>query len=166
MKAEKDRNKTHAGCREWFWESVLLQEMTTAEWEALCDRCGRCCLQKLEDEATGCVYYTNIACRLLDMESCMCRNYAKRFQFEPHCLQMTPQKAATLQWLPSSCAYRLLAEGKPLQSWHPLISNDPESVHKAGISVKGRAISEKDVAPDQMEDHIIDMDDRVPFDGG
>jgi hypothetical protein len=159
----KEEKKSNPGCRQWFWEVVPLEEMTASEWEALCDRCGRCCLQKLEDEATGCIYYTDIACRLLDVERCICRNYANRFQFVPQCLQMTPRKASTLQWLPSTCAYRRLAEGKPLQAWHPLISNNPESVHEAGISVRGRVVSEQDVASDQMEDHIIDMDDNEPF---
>ncbi len=159
MKALKDQEAAdYPDCREAFWQVVSLENMTFREWEALCDHCGRCCLQKLEDEETGRVYYTDVACRLLDIEHCLCRGYQNRFECVPGCLQVTPEKAGNLKWMPETCAYRLLAEGKSLKWWHPLISKDPETVHKAGISVRTWAISEKEVVSDQLEAHVIDME--------
>ncbi len=127
--------------------------MTDAEWEALCDGCGKCCLHKLEDEDDGRVHYTNVACRLLDLGSCACSRYGERHRYVPDCVRLSLDDLAALTWLPSSCAYRLLAEGKPLAWWHPLVSGDPESVHRAGISVRGRAVAENRAGP--LEHHLV-----------
>lgn len=133
--------------------------MSTEEWEALCDGCGRCCMQKLEDIDSGLMFYTNLSCRLLDADTCRCRDYPHRLQRVADCLDLKPADMDQLHWLPRSCAYRRLAEGRPLAWWHPLISGTPESVHAAGISVAGRTISEVTVNPDDFEDHIIDWID-------
>lgn len=156
MKKETDTQTSGREYREAFWEIVAPEAMTLREWEALCDHCGQCCLQKLEDEETGTIYHTNIACRMLDIERCMCKAYHRRLEYVPRCLQMTPERAGNLDWLPPTCAYRLLAQKKPLKWWHPLISKDPETVHQAGISVRGKVISETAVDPDHFEDYIID----------
>ena len=137
-----------------FWEAKSLEEMTNEEWELLCDGCGRCCLNKLEDPATGEVLHTNIACRLLDPETCKCSSYIDRKKFVPDCRQLSPKNLAQFHWLPSSCAYKLLAEGNKLFWWHPLISKNPETVHEAGISVRGRIVSERDTQ--DFENHFID----------
>ncbi|CAA7617235.1 conserved hypothetical protein [Magnetospirillum sp. UT-4] len=127
--------------------------MTAAEWESLCDRCGKCCLHKLEDEDTGRIHYTNVACRLLDLGTCGCRDYAGRRRHVPDCVQLTPDSVKTLGWLPGTCAYRLLTEGRALPWWHPLVSGDPETVHQAGISVRGRAVAENRAGP--LDHHIV-----------
>ena len=129
--------------------------MTHEEWEALCDGCARCCLHKLEDIDLGEFYYTNIACPLLDINSCQCADYDQRSQRIPGCRLITPLLAEKLEWLPSTCAYRRLALGKKLSWWHPLISGDPKTVHKAGISVRGKAIPEKDINITELDDHVI-----------
>ncbi len=139
--------------RDRFWETVPLSRMTSDEWEALCDGCGKCCLNKLEDEDTGEVAFTNVACRLLDGESCRCGNYAIRKVLVPECVVLTPK---TLPDVAYTCAYRLLHQGDPLFDWHPLISGDPESVHAAGISVRGWTVPEFEVDENDWEDHIID----------
>jgi len=136
-----------------FWRQKPLSEMTQTEWESLCDGCAKCCLEKLEDVETGEISYTNVACRLLDCEACRCTNYAKRQRFVPDCVMLTPKNIVQLHWMPTTCAYRLLSEGKDLPSWHPLKTGAPESVHRAGISVRGRVVSEKDAG--QLEDHIV-----------
>lgn len=138
-----------------FWETKSLDQMSSNEWESLCDGCGRCCLVKLEDEDSGEVYFTNASCRLLDREGCHCVHYAERLQHVPDCINLTPQNVAAISWLPSTCAYRLLLESKPLPEWHPLISGDKDSVHHAGISVRGRVICETGVKVEDLEDHII-----------
>ncbi len=135
-----------------FWQRKQLDQMTRAEWESLCDGCGRCCLHKLRHEDTGELSFTNVACRLLDLHSCGCSKYATRRRHVPDCVQLTPEVLREIDWLPPSCAYRRVAEGRGLAWWHPLVSGDPETVHTAGISVRGRAISEKYAGP--MEDHI------------
>lgn len=125
-----------------FWKRKSLAEMSTAEWESLCDGCALCCLQKLEDEETGDVYFTDVACRLLDTQTCRCTNYAARAKKVASCLVLSVDEPETFNWLPDSCAYRRLADGKDLPEWHPLLTGDPDSVHEAGISAKGKVVSE------------------------
>ena len=137
-----------------FWRGKTLEEMSREEWEALCDGCARCCLIKLEDEETGEILYTDIACRLLDHGTCRCTRYARRTALVPDCVDLTPERARGLGWLPSTCAYRLLAEGKDLHWWHPLVSGDADTVRMAGISAHGRIVPEsRGVDP---EDRIVD----------
>jgi uncharacterized protein len=143
-----------------FWKTKSLSEMNRTEWESLCDGCGRCCLHKLRFEETGGLAFTNVACRLLDLKNCSCGDYASRQQRVPDCVQLTPQDLAEIDWLPPSCAYRRLAEGKDLAWWHPLVSGDPETVHTAGVSVRGRAISERDAGG--LEQHIVDWPGQAP----
>ncbi|MGN6357598.1 MAG: YcgN family cysteine cluster protein [Novosphingobium sp.] len=135
-----------------FWEQPI-DRLSRAEWEALCDGCGQCCLHKVEDEDTGEVYPTNVACKLLDLKTARCSDYRSRRMFVPDCLRLTPRLAAELSWLPATCAYRLRAEGRPLPEWHYLVCGDPEAVHRAGISVRGKAISEVLAGP--LEQHIV-----------
>lgn len=140
-----------------FWETVPLDRMSPAEWEALCDGCGKCCLNKLEDPETGEVAYTNVACRLLDDTTCRCGNYAIRKQIVPECVVLTPASIGRIAyWMPATCAYRLLFEGRPLEAWHHLISGSRETVHEAGISVRGRTLPEWEVPEEEWEDHIIE----------
>ena len=143
-----------------FWKTKRLDEMTTAEWESLCDGCGRCCLHKLRYEDTGALAYTNVACRLLDLTTCQCGDYADRRRRVPDCVQLTPAVLREIDWLPPSCAYRRLAEGKGLAWWHPLVSGDPDTVHAAGISVRGRAVGEKRAGP--LEHHVVDWPGHTP----
>ena len=141
--------------RERFWEKPL-GELDAAEWEALCDGCGKCCVHKVEDEDTGRIIATNIACRLLDRETGRCSNYKGRKALVPDCVQLTRDKVGTLSWLPKTCAYRLRAADQPLPDWHYLISGDPESVHSAGISVRGWTISEEDAG--DLEFHMVERE--------
>ena len=136
-----------------FWQTKTLAQMSQAEWEALCDGCGRCCLVKLEDEETGDIALTDIACRLLENQRCKCKQYDMRHEIVADCVRLTPQNISQLKWMPKSCAYRLLAEGKDLAWWHPLISGNKETVHQAGISIQGKTVSEDDNL--QPEDRII-----------
>jgi uncharacterized cysteine cluster protein YcgN (CxxCxxCC family) len=138
-----------------FWQDKSLQDLSSEEWEALCDGCGRCCLNKLEDEDTAELYFTNVACRLLELKSCRCRDYAHRAELVPECLVLSTGQSEIFEQLPSTCAYRLRAEGRPLPAWHPLVSGDPESVHVAGISVRGKVVSEEYIHPDQLPEHMI-----------
>jgi uncharacterized protein len=139
--------------RDQFWE-LPLDHLTRAEWEALCDGCGKCCLHKLEDEETGRVYPTNIACRLLNLETAQCCNYKARKKFVPDCLQLTPKSVADLPWLPLTCAYRLRQDGAALPDWHYLISGDRDAVHAAGESIRGWTVPETLAGP--MENHLVD----------
>jgi uncharacterized cysteine cluster protein YcgN (CxxCxxCC family) len=139
-----------------FWEERPLDQLSRAEWESLCDGCGKCCVHKLEDEDTGQVHATNVACRLLNRRTGQCSDYRRRQAYVPECVRLTPAKLRDIDWLPSTCAYRLIDEGKPLADWHPLISGDPESVHRAGISVRGWTVSEDDAG--DLENHIVERE--------
>ena len=136
-----------------FWKRKRLSEMTRREWESLCDGCARCCLIKLEDCDTGSIDYTDIACRLLDLDRCRCTDYRNRNRRVPDCIVLTAAMLDDLHWMPSTCAYRLIAEGKDLAWWHPLVSGDPETVHLAGVSVRNRVVSED--RGDDPEDRIV-----------
>jgi uncharacterized protein len=138
--------KAKRGVESPFWKRKTLEELTLAEWESLCDGCGRCCLVKLEDEDTGKIYFTDIACKLFDARSCRCADYAHRHKKVHDCIKLTPAKVRAMSWLPPSCAYRLVAEGRDLPWWHPLVSGSETSVHEAGVSVRGRvALSEREI---------------------
>jgi uncharacterized protein len=139
-----------------FWLDKKLDEMNLEEWETLCDGCARCCLFKIEDEETGEIYFTNVVCRLLDIDTCLCTDYPNRQEKVPTCLILNPERAGNLKWLPSTCAYHRLAQGKNLFWWHPLISKDIRAVHMAGVSVKGKAISEDLINMDDLQDFIVD----------
>jgi uncharacterized protein len=146
-----------------YWDEKPLEALTAAEWESLCDGCGRCCLVKLEDEDTGRVYFTDIGCRLLDVATCRCSDYAHRRRRVRDCLKLTPDLSASLGWLPPTCAYRLRAEGKRLAWWHPLVSGSPETVHGAGISVRGRvSLTETDLKIDDYAAHIVSWPGKSP----
>jgi uncharacterized cysteine cluster protein YcgN (CxxCxxCC family) len=139
--------------RERFWE-LPLEKLTRDEWEALCDGCGRCCMHKLEDEDTGEVLQTNVACKLLDPETARCTNYRHRKAFVPDCLRLTPELVKKVRWLPSTCAYRLRAEGDAIPEWHHLLTGSQEAMRKAGVAVSGRVVSEVDAGP--LEHHLMD----------
>jgi uncharacterized cysteine cluster protein YcgN (CxxCxxCC family) len=140
-----------------FWETKSLQELSEQEWESLCDGCGRCCLIKLEDDETEELFYTNIACRLLDVHECRCTDYAHRVQKAPGCVVLLPYNKELYDQLPSSCAYRRLSEGLALESWHPLLSQSEESIHRSNISVRDKVISEDHVHEDEWQEHIIEF---------
>ncbi len=128
--------------REAFWRRKTLEAMTAAEWESLCDGCGWCCVVKWIHPVTNEVHHTRVACRLLDIETCRCREYRARRRLMPDCVRLTPARVRAIDWLPKTCAYRRLKEGRDLPSWHPLVSGDPESVHRAGRSARGRLVPE------------------------
>lgn len=138
-----------------FWMAKKLHEMSAEEFESLCDGCGKCCLHKLEDEDTGDVYYTKVACRYLDHNSCRCQAYSERQQLVAECAVLTPDTVKDTYWLPETCAYRLVDEGLPLFDWHPLVSGDPNSVHAAGMSVAGKVLHENAIPPDDYEDYVV-----------
>ncbi|WP_114010184.1 YcgN family cysteine cluster protein [Cohaesibacter intestini] len=138
-----------------FWQRKSLSEMSKAEWESLCDGCGRCCLNKLEDWDTGEIIWTNIACTLLDDQTCRCKDYDNRLETVPDCVPLNVEKVQSLSWLPPTCAYRLLDEGFDLYWWHPLVSRDPDSIHQAGISVRDKVVSEDGMAVEEYEQHVV-----------
>ena len=135
-----------------FWQTKTLAEMSRAEWESLCDGCGKCCLHKVRRK-NGSVAITNVACRLLDLKSCRCGNYPQRKRLVSDCVVLEPDTVGTLDWLPSTCAYRLVSDGRDLPEWHPLKTGSADSVHRAGISVRGRAVSERDAG--EIAKHIV-----------
>ncbi|HEY8098275.1 MAG TPA: YcgN family cysteine cluster protein [Methylobacter sp.] len=137
-----------------FWKTKKPSEMTTEEWESLCDNCGKCCLHKLEDEDTGDIYFTSVVCNLIDLDTCRCTRYAERTQLVPECLDLKQHDFAEYNWLPATCAYRLLTDGEELPSWHPLLSKSPDSVQDAGVSISSYAMKESEI--DDLEDHIIE----------
>ena len=141
--------------RDAFWE-LPLADLTRDEWESLCDGCGRCCLHKLEDEDTGEIAHTNVACKLLDTGTALCGDYRHRKAFVPDCLRLTPRLVSRVTWLPESCAYRLRADDQPLPDWHYLLTGDRSTVHRDGPGVAGRVVSETDAGP--LEHHIVDWD--------
>jgi uncharacterized cysteine cluster protein YcgN (CxxCxxCC family) len=145
-----------------FWKTKTLEAMSPAEWESLCDGCGRCCLNKLEDVDTGHIAWTDIACTLLDQETCRCSDYENRQATVPDCIQLTPESVRALSWLPPSCAYRLVAEGRDLYWWHYLVSGDRETVHQAGVSVAGRTVSEDDWPVELFEERLVAWPGKRP----
>lgn len=146
-----------------FWKTKSMSEMSPEEWESLCDGCAQCCLIRLEDEDTGEIATTYVVCRYLDLHACRCRVYKRRTRLVPTCLQITPELIPQLSWMPKTCAYRLIYEGKDLPSWHPLVSGNRQSVHRAGMSVRGRVVPESVVNEENLEDYITDeWDDPCP----
>jgi len=140
-----------------FWETRSLEELSDKEWESLCDGCGRCCLIKLEDDETEELFYTNIACHLLDINQCRCTDYTNRVQKVSGCVVLRPYNKELYDQLPTTCAYRRLAEGLPLEPWHPLLSQSTNTVHDSSISVRDKVISENNVHEDEWQDHIIEF---------
>ncbi len=138
-----------------FWRRKRLDELTRDEWEQLCDGCGRCCMLKLEDEDTGEIYLTRLACKLLDIGKCRCRDYPNRHDRVPDCLQLNEEMVRSLTWLPSTCAYRLVGEGKDLAWWHPLVSGDPSTVHVAGVSVRDWAMPETAARAEELHRYLV-----------
>lgn len=138
-----------------WWNTTPLGELNDVQWEALCDGCAKCCLHKLEDEDTAEVFYTKVRCQYLDEERCRCTDYKRRSVLVPNCIKLHPDEVAGYDWLPSTCAYRLRAKNEQLPQWHPLVSGDPQSVHNAGISIRGRSVSDEYVHPDGYDEHII-----------
>ena len=144
-----------------FWRSKTLEQLSDAEWESLCDGCARCCLVKLEDEDSGEIHFTDIGCKLLDTKACRCLDYKRRRRRVRDCVKLTPEGVRSLTWLPKTCAYRLVAEGRDLFWWHPLVSGSPETVHEAGISVRGRVRAlETDLPVERWPDHIVKWPNR------
>lgn len=139
-----------------FWEDLPLDQLDRAQWEALCDGCGKCCVHKLEDDETGELHPTNVACKLLDRKNGQCSDYRHRHAFVPECVRLTPRLVREIEWLPATCAYRLRGDGKPLPDWHYLVSGDRDAVHRAGESVRGWTVSETDVV--DFESHLIERD--------
>jgi uncharacterized cysteine cluster protein YcgN (CxxCxxCC family) len=146
-----------------FWEVKTLEEMSREEWESLCDGCARCCLVKLEDADTAEIHFTDIGCTLLDAKTCRCRDYRRRQSRVSDCVKLTPEAVRSLTWLPVTCAYRRLAEGRSLAWWHPLVSGSPETVRQAGVSVTGRvSASEDDLPAEEFGDRIVKWPNRPP----
>ena len=146
-----------------FWRNKSLAEMSRTEWESLCDGCGRCCLNKLEEEGTDRTFYTSVGCRLLDDQTCRCKDYKNRSKLVSDCVQLTSRNINRISWLPPTCGYRIVAEGRDLYWWHPLVSGDPDTVHQAGVSVRGRvADSEVNVPDSELENYLVSWPLKVP----
>ena len=146
-----------------FWQVKTLEDMTREEWESLCDGCARCCLVKLEDADTAEIHFTDVGCTLLDAKTCRCRDYRRRQGRVADCVKLTPKTVRSLGWLPVTCAYRRLAEGRGLAWWHPLVSGSPDTVHQAGVSVRGRvSASEDDMSAEDLGDRIVKWPNRPP----
>ena len=145
-----------------FWETKTLEAMSATEWESLCDGCGLCCLIRFEDEDTGEIIPTRVSCQLFDSGACQCSDYADRHRTVPDCIKLTPENVVSIKWIPTTCAYRRIAEGKGLAWWHPLVSGDPQTVVDVGVSVAGRTFLETDVAPDEWELHAVDWPEWEP----
>jgi uncharacterized cysteine cluster protein YcgN (CxxCxxCC family) len=141
-----------------FWKTKPMSSLSREEWESLCDGCAQCCIIKFEDEDSGRIYHTNVVCEYLEIFHCHCTRYSERSVLVPMCVTLTPELAGSLPWMPETCAYRLLAEGKDLPMWHPLVSGDPSTVHKAGVSVRGKVVSGKDVEDDDLPNYVVDDD--------
>lgn len=138
-----------------FWEKPL-DTLNGEEWEALCDGCGKCCLHKAEDADTGRIYFSNIGCKLLDLDRACCTNYARRRDHVPDCVRLTPETVGDIVWLPQTCAYRLRHEERPLPEWHYLVCGDREAVHRAGQSIRGWTIAERE--EQDLEDHLVERE--------
>lgn len=145
-----------------FWKTKTLDQMTRKEWESLCDGCAKCCIVKFEDEETGALAYTNLRCRLLDGNTCQCSDYKNRKKYVPDCVKLTPESVAAVDWLPDSCAYRLVKDGKDLPDWHHLVCGDRNRIHEEGHSVRGRTISEEGISEEDQEDYIVDWEGNPP----
>lgn len=145
-----------------FWKTKTLDQMTRKEWESLCDGCAKCCIVKFEDEETGALAYTNLHCKLLDGSTCQCSDYKNRKKYVPDCVQLTPAAVESVDWLPDSCAYRLVQDGKDLPDWHHLVCGDRERIHAEGHSVRGRTVSEDTVPEDDQENYIVDWEGNPP----
>jgi uncharacterized cysteine cluster protein YcgN (CxxCxxCC family) len=145
---------TQLNSKKPFWQQKKINDLTPEEWEAICDGCAQCCIVKFEDVDTKEIFFTDVVCQFLDLSTCRCTSYLQRTRLVPTCLVLTPQLVSQLSWMPATCAYRLLAEGKPLPWWHPLVSENPDTVHQAGTSVRGKVISEKGIPEAELEDHI------------
>src|SRR3954471_5225004 len=157
------RPKPPSGQEGFFWKTKTLEQMSNAEWESLCDGCARCCLEKLEDEDTAEIYFTHVSCKLLDAGLCACKDYANRSALVPDCVRLTPDNVRTLSWLPLNCGYKLAAEKRDLYWWHPLISGSRETVHEAGVSVRGRVEATEETVPDaELENHIVAWPAQLP----
>ena len=142
-----------------FWKTKALDQMSEVEWESLCDGCGKCCLNKLEDWDTGEFYYTNVACTLLDLHTCRCSDYENRMSRVPDCLKLSIESVPQYAWLPPTCAYKLVAQGKDLPDWHYLVCGNREEIHRVGMSIRNRCISEDGIAPEELENHLVDWVD-------
>lgn len=137
-----------------FWEKKTLSQMSQNEWESLCDGCGKCCLNKIIDDETEELHFTNVACHLLHTKTCQCRKYEKRLKLVPDCVKVSLDDIDQFHWLPASCAYKLLAEEKPIPEWHPLITGSQSKMHQGGHSIRGKIISETQIAPENLADYI------------
>ncbi|WP_350333375.1 YcgN family cysteine cluster protein [Coralliovum pocilloporae] len=145
-----------------FWKTKSLDDLTPVEWESLCDGCGRCCLNKLEDYDTGEIEWTNVACTLFNAETCRCNQYEVRQETVPDCIPLTPETVREITWLPPTCAYRLVRDGQDLYWWHHLLSGSRDTVHEAGISARGRVVSENDIPVEDFEDYLVTWPDEDP----